>query len=749
MRPPNRRPRLTGFAVLCLLGALLAPAGAAAADQPPLPRAPGSDLLARDSWIVTLVAGADPAAEAPGLAKHANGKVGSVYSHALHGFQFRGSAAAARALRHNPHVASVEADRAVYLTEAVPFGVKRIDAYVVGSTEHAYGHGFRGNGIRIAIIDTGIDLAHEDLAATTDVALGKNCVGAGPPQDGYGHGTHVAGTAASPLNGVGLLGVAPESHLVPIKVFDDAGNSSEAMVLCGLDHIIGLATDGDPTNDVQVANMSFGEDRAWGDCANDALHAAICAASAAGITLVGGAGNSAVNANTFVPAAFPEVISVSALADFDGHPGGLKGCAFVADLFWYECDDTLAFFSNWGKVDVMAPGVAIQSTWPGNQYKVISGTSMATPHVAGVAALMKAANPALSPAQIMALMKQTGECPNQAYADADGISGCAGQGQWTDDPDGTPEPLVNALRAAQAAADASGPPAVVPSAPTLTSASAGNASVALAWTAPANNGGAVISGYQVWRGTAPGGEALLTATANPASYTDTTASNGTTYYYQVAAVNSVGTGPRSNELSATPQAPPPPPPVVPGAPTLDAATGGDANVALAWTAPANNGGAAISGYQVWRGTAPGGEALLTTTANPASYTDTTASNGTTYYYQVAAVNSAGAGPRSNELSATPLAPPPPPPPPVAPGAPTLTSATAGNASVALAWTRRQTTAVPRSAATRSGAAPPRAARHCSPPRPTRRLHRRHRQQRNDLLLPGRRCEQRWRRPALK
>ena len=299
---------------------------------------------------------------------------------------------------------------------------------MVGSTEHAYGHGFRGNGIRIAIIDTGIDLAHEDLAATTDVALGKNCVGAGPPQDGYGHGTHVAGTAASPLNGVGLLGVAPESHLVPVKVFDDAGNSSEAMVLCGLDHIIGLATDGDPTNDVQVANMSFGEDRAWGDCGNDALHAAICAASAAGITLVGGAGNSAVNANTFVPAAFPEVISVSALADFDGHPGGLKGCAFVADLFWYECDDTLAFFSNWGKVDVMAPGVAIQSTWPGNQYKVISGTSMATPHVAGVAALMKAANPALSPAQIMALMKQTGECPNQAYADADGISGCAGQG---------------------------------------------------------------------------------------------------------------------------------------------------------------------------------------------------------------------------------------------------------------------------------------------------------------------------------
>ncbi|MEP6680831.1 MAG: S8 family serine peptidase, partial [Chloroflexota bacterium] len=535
MRPSSRRAGFTGFAVICLLGSLLAPAAAGAAAKPSLPKAPGSDLRARDSWIVTLVPGVTPSAEAPGLAKQANGTLGNVYSHALHGFQFHGSAAAAQALRRNPHVASVEADRAVYLTEAVPLGIKRIDAYVVGSTEHAYGHGFRGSGVRIAIIDTGIDLAHEDLAATTDVALGKNCVGTGPPQDGYGHGTHVAGTAASPLNGVGLLGVAPEAHLVPIKVFDDAGNSSEAMVLCGLDHIIGLATDGDPTNDVQVANMSFGEARAWGDCTNDALHAAICRASAAGITLVGGAGNSAANANTFVPAAFPEVISVSALADFDGHPGGLKGCGFVPDLSWYECDDTFAFFSNWGKVDVMAPGVAIQSTWPGNQYKVISGTSMATPHVAGVAALMKAANPALNPAQIMALMKQTGECPNQAYADADGISGCVGQGTWRDDPDGTPEPLVNALRAAQAAADAVGPPPVVPGAATLDSATAGDASVALAWTAPASDGGAAISGYQIWRGTASGGEALLTTTPNPASYTDATAANGTTYYYQVAA----------------------------------------------------------------------------------------------------------------------------------------------------------------------------------------------------------------------
>ena len=644
MRRSIRRHGFTSLAVLGLAAAMLAPAAVGAADEPPLPKVPGSDLLARDSWIVTLVEGANPAAEAPGLAKQANGIAGATYSHVFHGFQLHGSAAAAAALARNPRVLSVQADRAVYLTEAVPFGVKRIDAYVVGSTEHAYAHGFRGNGVRIAIIDTGIDLAHEDLAATTDVALGKNCIGAGPPQDGYGHGTHVAGTAASPLNGVGLLGVAPESHLVPIKVFDDAGNSSEALVLCGLDHIIGLDTDSDPNNDVQVANMSFGEARAWGDCSNDALHRAICAASAAGITLVGGAGNSAANANTFVPAAFPEVISVSALADFDGHPGGLRGCGFVPDLSWYECDDTFAFFSNWGDVDVMAPGVAIQSTWPGNQYKVISGTSMATPHVAGVAALMKATNPALTPAQILALMKQTGECPNQAYADADGSSGCLGQGTWPDDPDGTPEPLVNALHAAQAAADAAGPSPLAPGTPTLNSATAGNASVALAWTAPGSDGGAAITDYQIWRGTAAGGEALLTTTTSPASYTDATASNGTTYYYQVAAVNSVGPGPRSNELSAIPR-------TVPGAPrNLAAKARRPTGINLTWLAPLSNGGAAITQYRIYRGTAPGNKIFLGTSSST-SYTDPATASRVRYYYVVRAVNIAGEGPPSNEANA--------------------------------------------------------------------------------------------------
>jgi subtilisin family serine protease len=480
--------------------------------------------------------------------------VGNVYRYAMNGFQFRGSAQAADALRRNPRVVAVVPDYPVYLTESLPNGIERISAYDNDTpSSSAYHQGFRGNGARIAIMDTGIDLDHPDLVNAIDQGLGKNCVSpALSPNDGYGHGSHVAGTAAAPLNGVGVVGVAPEARLVAVKVFDDAGNSSESLVLCGFEHVLSLNADGDPANDVDVLNMSFGEQRSWGDCITDALHTAVCNAYAAGITMVAGAGNSAVDAGSFVPAAFSEVIGVSALADFDAAPGGLAGCGLVPDLGWFDCDDTFAFFSNFGpSVDVMAPGVSVYSTYAGGGYSTNSGTSMATPHVSGVAALMAALTPTPSPATVLALLRQSGECPNGSVSGVD--ASCSGQGTWVDDPDGIPEPMVNALRAAQAVGG--GPPVpVAPGAPNLTSATGGNGSVALAWTPPASDGGSPVTNYDVWRGTSPGGEAFLTTLGNVTTFTDTTVSNGTTYYYQVAAVNGVGPGPRSNEQSATPLA---------------------------------------------------------------------------------------------------------------------------------------------------------------------------------------------------
>jgi subtilisin family serine protease len=511
------------------------------------------------SWIVTLMPGADATMQGPELARASGGSIGHIYELALNGFQFTGSEAAADALRHDPNVRGVFRDNAVSLTETLPYGVKRIDAYVSGTPGGAYQSGYRGATARIAILDTGIDLDHPDLAASIDLASGKNCVDTLlPPNDGYGHGTHVAGSAAAPLNGVGVVGVAPQATLVPVKVFDDAGGSSEARVLCGLEQVIALNSDGDATNDVDVVSMSFGESRAWGDCLSEPLHEAICRASATGTVLVAGAGNSAADAGTFVPAAFPEVIGVSALADFDGQPGGLAGCGLVPDLGWYECDDTFAFFSNYGaSVDVMAPGVAIYSTWKDGTYKTSSGTSMATPHVSGVVALMKAVNHGLGGADVLAMLRQSGECPGGTWADADSIPGCDGQGQWTDDRDGIAEPLVNALRAAQVAAGWVPPPPEPPAAPAL-AATAGDGQVGLSWVAPAD-GGSPITNYVVYRGTAPGEESDLVTLDSVVSYLDTAVSNDTTYYYQVAAVNAVGTGPRSPEVSATPTIAPPTP----------------------------------------------------------------------------------------------------------------------------------------------------------------------------------------------
>jgi subtilisin len=423
--------------------ALLATASPAAAAS----RAPGLMASPTGGWIVTLRDGQDPRALGTQLSRVHGGQLRHVYRHALSGFSFHGSAAAARAMARNPAVASVVPDRALHAVETLPFGVKRVDA-LHQSQPDAHEAGFTGAGVSIGILDTGIDLDHPDL--DVDVARGLNCMpGGGAPEDGHGHGTHVAGTAAALRNGVGVVGIAPDAVVVPIKVLDDAGSGTDATVICGVDYLTALATDADPANDIAVANMSLGEQSSNpGHCADGGLRQAICESVAAGVTYVVAAGNSSIDAAGFVPAAYPEVITVSAMVDTDGEPGGLGGCTFLI-----YCDDGFAFFSDYGSiVDVAAPGVNIYSTWKNGGYQTSDGTSMAAPHVAGMAALVRAANPALTPADVENLLKVRGECPNGTTVEAAGNPGdCVGQGQWTGDPDGYPEPLPNALRAASSA----------------------------------------------------------------------------------------------------------------------------------------------------------------------------------------------------------------------------------------------------------------------------------------------------------
>lgn len=228
--------------------------------------------------------------------------------------------------------------------QTLPWGVDRIDAEKVWSVT-------TGDPIKVAVIDTGIDIYHPDLKA--NLKGGVNTINSRKSyNDDNGHGTHVAGIIGAIDNTIGVVGVGPKIDLYAVKALDRNGSGYLSDIIEGLDWAI--------ANNIQVINMSLGT-----TADIQSFKEAVQRVNVAGITQVAAAGNDGKAVN--YPAAYSEVIAVSAT----------------------DNTDTIAAWSSFGpEVDLAAPGVSIYSTYKGSTYKTLSGTSMASPHVAGAAALV-------------------------------------------------------------------------------------------------------------------------------------------------------------------------------------------------------------------------------------------------------------------------------------------------------------------------------------------------------------------------
>jgi serine protease len=311
-----------------------------------------------------------------------------VYDKALTGFAARMTREEAAALLKNPAVKSVSQDSEIHLL--VTWGQDRIDQASL-PLNNAYNPPNRGAGVQAYIIDSGVLLAHSEFSGRMGTGYAYDGGSANAASGCEGHGTHVAGTV-----GGATYGIANQVTIRPIRVFPCTGSTSNANVIAGINWMIG-----DHTTAPAVANLSLG---------NNAI--------SDNITMVVAAGNDALDACTNSPARVPNAITVGATNRLDAR----------------------ADFSNWGScLDIFAPGQEILSAWNGNTTEMpgctttctMDGTSMAAPHVAGVAAIYLSANQSATPAQVRTALVGAGASNKIGSTSSFGYSGIAGaKGAW-------------------------------------------------------------------------------------------------------------------------------------------------------------------------------------------------------------------------------------------------------------------------------------------------------------------------------
>ena len=519
----------------------------------------------------------------------------SVFSNALNGFVAKLSDDELLRLQKDADVVAIEQDTLVVLQGDQINPPWGLDRIDQRDVlrDSRYSYNETGAGVSAYIIDTGILPTHSDFGGRVGSGFTAISDSYGSG-DCHGHGSHVAGTV-----GGSTYGVAKAVSLIPVRVLSCSGSGATSGVINGIDWVIAHHESGVPA----VANMSLG------GRASAALNAAVTRGIDDGVVFVVAAGNNNRLACSYSPASTPDAITVGATGS----------------------NDARASFSNYGScVDLFAPGVSILSVGitSSSSTRTMSGTSMAAPHVAGAAALWLQIDPDATPAQIAQRML--------SVATPDKVTN-----------PGASSP--NLLLYARSTFDTPAPTA--PSTPTSLTAVGGVGQASLSWSAPSQTGGADISDYVVEY--SPSGSATWSqfndGVSVATSATVTGLNNGTTYLFRVRAVTSGGTSDASSSASAVIG--------VPTSPQSLSATAIDRAVRLLWSAPAQNGGSAITDYVI-EYSADGGTSWTTFDDGTSTSTTSTVSgltNSTTYQFRVSASNTLGTGASSSVVIAVPWA----------------------------------------------------------------------------------------------